>query len=272
MNLKEIERSLIKTYKKDIWCKFTKAINLYNLVEENDKIAVCISGGKDSFVLAKCFQELKKHGKVNFDLRFIVMNPGFTDTHLNEVKNNAEILNIPIEIFDTDIFSVVDKLQHKSNCYICAKMRRGHLYNIAKSIGCNKIALGHHIDDVIETTLLNMFYNGKYETMLPKIESKNFDGVELIRPLYLVRENNIIRWAKYNNLIFKECSCGFKKELSKRVEMKSLVNELRSKNKFFDANMLKALENVNLNSLMGYIIDDKKVTKYSENTAEKIDI
>ena len=258
MELNEIERSLIKTYKKHIWCKFTKAINLYKLVEENDKIAVCISGGKDSFILAKCFQELKKHGKFNFELEFVVMNPGFTEEYLQEITSNSKKLNIPIKIFPTDIFSVVNKLEHKSNCYICAKMRRGHLYNIAKSLGCNKIALGHHLDDVIETTLLNMFYNGKYETMLPKLSSKNFKGVKLIRPLYLVNEKDIIRWQKHNSLVFKECSCGFKKELSKRVEMKKLIEKLRKDNKFFDANMLKSTENVNLNSLNGYIKDGIK--------------
>jgi len=262
MELLDSERSLIKTYKKDIWCKFTKAINLYNLVSENDKIAVCISGGKDSFILAKCFQELQRHKKFNFEVRFIVMNPGFTNEYLEKIQDNAKKLNVPIEIFDTDIFSVVDKLQHKSNCYICAKMRRGHLYNIAKNLGCNKIALGHHLDDVIETTLLNMFYNGKFETMLPKLNSKNFEGMELIRPLYLVNEKDIIRWVNYNDLTFKECSCGFKKELSKRIEMKSLVESLRKENKFFDANILKSTENVNLDSLNGYIKDNIKYKKY----------
>lgn len=262
MELLDSERSLIKTYKKDIWCKFTKAINLYNLVSENDKIAVCISGGKDSFILAKCFQELQRHKKFNFEVRFIVMNPGFTSEYLEKIQDNAKKLNVPVEIFDTDIFSVVDKLQHKSNCYICAKMRRGHLYNIAKNIGCNKIALGHHLDDVIETTLLNMFYNGKFETMLPKLNSKNFEGMELIRPLYLVNEKDIIRWVNYNDLTFKECSCGFKKELSKRIEMKSLVESLRKENKFFDANILKSTENVNLDSLNGYIKDNIKYKKY----------
>ena len=256
--IKEIEKSIIKTYKKDIWCKFTKAINLYNLVEENDKIAVCISGGKDSFLLAKCFQELKKHQKFNFKLEFIVMNPGFTKEYLNILKENSELLDIPIKIFNTDIFSIVDKLKHKSNCYICAKMRRGHLYNIAKNLGCNKIALGHHLDDVIETTLLNMFYNGKFETMLPKLKSKNFEGMELIRPMYLINEKDIIRWTNYNKLIFKEFNCGFKKEISKRIEMKELINSLRKTNKFFDANIIKSTENVNLNNLNGYIKDNIK--------------
>ena len=258
MELLDSEKSLIKTYKKDIWCKFTKAINEYNLVNEGDSIAVCISGGKDSFILAKCFQELKRHKKFNFNLKFIVMNPGFTEEYLNKIKDNSKLLSIPIEIFNTDIFSVVDKLKHKSNCYICAKMRRGHLYNIAKNLGCNKIALGHHLDDVIETTLLNMFYNGKFETMLPKLKSKNYEGMELIRPLYLVNEKDIIRWVNYNNLTFKECSCGFVKEKSKRIEMKALIEDLRRTNKFFDANILKSTENVNLNSLNGYIKDNCK--------------
>jgi len=258
MELIDIEKSIIKTYKKDIWCKFTKAINLYNLISENDKIAVCISGGKDSFILAKCFQELKKHNKMAFELEFIVMNPGFTKQYLNEIMDNSKKLNIPIKIFETDIFSVVDKLGHKSNCFICAKMRRGHLYNIAKSLGCNKIALGHHLDDVIATTLLNMLYNGKFETMLPKLKSKNFAGMELIRPLYLVNEKDIIRWMNKNELVFKECTCGFKKELSKRLELKKLIKEIRKDNKFFDANFLKSTENVNLDSLNGYIKDNIK--------------
>ena len=258
MELLDCEKSIIKTYKKDIWCKFVKAINLYNLVQENDKIAVCISGGKDSFILAKCFQELKKHNKFNFELEFIVMNPGFTDEYLNTIKNNSEKLNVPIKIFATDIFDVVNKLNHKSNCFICAKMRRGYLYDIAKKLGCNKIALGHHIDDVLETIFLNMFYNGKFETMLPKIKSKNFEDMELIRPLYLVNEKDIIRWQNYNKLVFKECSCGFKKEVSKRIEMKKLVESLRKSNKFFDANVLKSTENVNLNNLLGYIKDGEK--------------
>lgn len=262
MELLDLEKSIIKTYKKDIWCKFTKAINQYNLVNENDKIAVCISGGKDSFILAKCFQELKKHKKFNFELTFIVMNPGFSEEYLNEIKENAKRLNVPIEIFETDIFNVVNKLNHKSNCYICAKMRRGHLYNIAKNLGCNKIALGHHLDDVIETTLLNMFYNGKFETMLPKLESKNFTGMVLIRPLYLILEKDIIRWVNNHGLVFKECSCGFKKELSKRIELKELIQHLRKENKFFDANILKSTENVNLNSLSGYIKDDTKYKRY----------
>lgn len=258
MELLDCEKSIIKTYKKDIWCKFVKAVNLYNLVQENDKIAVCISGGKDSFILAKCFQELKKHNKFNFELEFIVMNPGFTDEYLNTIKNNSEKLNVPIKIFATDIFDVVNKLNHKSNCFICAKMRRGYLYDIAKKLGCNKIALGHHLDDVLETIFLNMFYNGKFETMLPKIKSKNFEDMELIRPLYLVNEKDIIRWQNYNELVFKECSCGFKKEVSKRIEMKKLVESLRKNNKFFDANVLKSTENVNLNNLLGYIKDGEK--------------
>ena len=258
MNLNEAERSLIKTYKKDIWCKFTKAINLYQLVEENDKIAVCISGGKDSFVLAKCFQELKKHGKFQFDLEFIVLDPGFDEDYLNKILSNAKLLNVPVKVYKTDIFSVVNKLKHKSNCYICAKMRRGHLYNFARELGCNKIALGHHLDDVLETTLLNMFYNGKFETMLPKLKSKNFSGMELIRPLYLINEKDIIRWANYNKLIFKECNCGFKKDLSKRIEIKKLIESLRKDNKFFDANILKSTENVNLSNLNGYIKNNIK--------------
>lgn len=262
MNVIDIERSIIKTYRKEIWRPFVKTINDFKLIDEGDKIAVCISGGKDSFLLAKCLEEIKRHGKMHFELQFIVLNPGFEKKYLDDLKKNAKQLNINIDIFDTDIFEVVNKVNHKSNCYICAKMRRGYLYDYAKKLGCNKIALGHHLDDVIETTFLNMFYNGKYETMLPKLKSDNFDDMQLIRPLYYVREQAIINWQNYNNLIFKECSCGFKKDKSKRIEMKKLISELRHDNKFFDANILKALENVNLNSLNGYIKDNEKFTNY----------
>ena len=269
--LVDIERSIIKTYKKDIWTKFTKCINKYNLINENDSIAVCISGGKDSFLLAKCLQELKKHGKIKFDLKFIVMNPGFNKEYLDSIKCNAELLGVDIEIFDTDVFEVVNKLQHKSSCYICAKMRRGYLYSYAKEIGCNKIALGHHLDDVLETTLLNMFYNGKFETMLPKVKSKNFEDVELIRPLYLVNESAIKKWVNFNNLEFGEYDCGFKKELSKRLELKKLIDDLRKNNKFFDQNLLKSTENVNLDSLNGFIYNEKQYN-YLDDKNKKSDI
>lgn len=256
MKLLDCEKSIIKTYKKDIWCKFTEAINKYKLINENDVIGVCISGGKDSFLMAKCFQELKRHNKINFDLKFIVMNPGYNKEYLESVKENALDLNVPVEIHDTDIFEVINKLNPKNKCFLCAKMRRGYLYDIAKKLGCNKIALGHHLDDVLETTLLNMFYNGNFETMLPKIKSKNFDNMILIRPLYLIKEHDIVRWVNNNNLVFTECNCGFRKEVSKRNAMKELLNNLRKDNKFIDQNLLKSTENVLLDSLNGYVKDN----------------
>lgn len=257
-----IEKSIIKTYRKEIWNKFIKAINNYNLIEANDKIAVCISGGKDSFLLAKCLQELQRHGKFDFDLKYIMINPGYDEKYLKHIKDNATKLKINLEIFDTDIFEVVKKINHKSNCFICSKMRRGHLYSIAKELGCNKIALGHHLDDVIETTFLNMFYNGIYETMRPILNSDNFDGMKLIRPLYLVEEKSVIKWQTYNDLIFKDYNCGFKKDLSKRIYLKKIINELRSGNNFFNANIINALEKVNLNNLNGYILDKEDHRNY----------
>lgn len=260
--LQEIEKSIIKTYRKEIWKKFVNAINDFNLIEDNDNIAVCISGGKDSFLLAKCMQELKKHGKRKFKLFFICLNPGYSERYLKEINEHAKLLGIDLIIFDTNIFEVVNKLNHKSCCYICAKMRRGHLYDFAKKLGCNKIALGHHLDDVIETTFLNMFYNGKYETMLPILNSDNFEGMKLIRPLYYVKESSILNWVNYNNLLFKDANCAFQKDKSKRIEIKQLINRLRANNKFFDANMLKCLENVNIDSLNGYILHGEKHQYY----------
>ncbi len=259
---KEIEKSIIKRFRKEIWSKFTKAIKEYNLVSENDKIGVCISGGKDSFLMAKCFQELYKHGKIKFELVFIVMNPGYKKENIELIKKNASNLEIPIEIFETDIFNVVDNIASYSPCYLCARMRRGYLYNKAKELGCNKIALGHHFDDVIETTLLNIFYGAEVKTMLPKLYSTNFEGMELIRPLYFVKENDIISWVNYNNLKFINCACKFTekdiKNDSKRVEMKELITALRKQNKNIDKNIFTSLENVNMNVILGYRKDGKK--------------
>ena len=261
---KEIERSIIKKYRKEIWCKFTKAIREYQLINDHDKIMVCISGGKDSFLMAKCFQEIKKHGKVDFDAYYIVMNPGYTDKHLEEIKKNAEILNIPIEIFNSDIFASVEVIGHKSPCYMCARMRRGHLYNKAKELGCNKIALGHHFDDVIETSLLSMFYGAEIKTMLSKLHSEHFKGLELIRPMYLIKEHDIIAWAKYNDLKFLNCACkmtienSIDEEKSKRKEIKGLINNLRKINPYIDYNIFKSMENINLNQILGYHKDNEK--------------
>jgi len=255
---KEIERSIIKKYRRDIWSKFIRAVSDYNLIEENDKIMVCISGGKDSFLLAKCIQELQRHGKINFDVHYVVMNPGYNELNEKKIKENAEILNIPIEIFYSDIFNVVSTFDLKNACYMCAKMRRGFLYNKAQELGCNKIALGHHFNDVIETTLLSLFYGAEIKTMMPKLHSDNFEGLELIRPLYLVREEAIISWKNFNELDFINCACRFTEACdidnrgdSKRLEMKLLVKELLKKNKDVDYNIFKALDNVNLNCILG---------------------
>ena len=253
---KEIERSIITKYRKTIWSRFVRAVSDYKLIEENDKIMVCISGGKDSFLLAKCIQEIKRHGKVNFDAEYVVMNPGYNELNLSKIKENAKILNVPIKIFDSDIFDVVYNIE-KSPCYLCARMRRGYLYNKAKELGCNKIALGHHFDDAIETTLLSMFYGSEIKTMMPKLHSENYEGLELIRPLYLVKEESIISWAKYNNLNFINCACKFtqKSEIdennSKRKEMKELIKNLRKINRDIDYNIYKALDNINLNCVLG---------------------
>lgn len=260
----DIEKSIIKTYRKDIWRKFTKAITEYDLIKDNDKIAVCISGGKDSFLMAKCFQELKKHGKLNFELEFIVMDPGYNEENIKIIKENAELLGVPIKIYDSNIFLSLQNMDLKSPCYMCARMRRGHLYKIAKDLGCNKMALGHHYNDVIETILLGMFYNGEIVSMLPKIKSKNFQGMELIRPLYLVRESSIYNWMNYNKLKFINCACPLKKEDSKRNEIKELIKEMKKTNKYIEYNIFKSVENVNINQIMGYYDFDKRYNYYDE--------
>ena len=255
---KEIERSIIKKYRKEIWAKFVKACKEYGLINEGDKVMVCISGGKDSFLLAKCVEELQKHGGVKFDAFYVCMNPGYNDANKEMILNNAKKLNINLEMFDSDIFDVANMLNEKSPCYMCARMRRGYLYNKAKELGCNKIALGHHFDDVIETTILSMFYGSEVKTMLPKLHSENYEGLELIRPLYLVKENNILGWVKYNNLKFINCACKFTEKvngdivLSKRREMKELIKHLRSLNPDIDYNIFKSLDNVNLNCVLGF--------------------
>lgn len=255
---KEIERSIIKKYRKEIWAKFVKAVKDYKLINENDKVMVCISGGKDSFLLAKCVQELQKHGDVPFEVCYVCMNPGYNEVNKEKILENAKILNINLEMFDSDIFEVANSLNEKSPCYMCARMRRGHLYNKAKELGCNKIALGHHFDDVIETTLLSMFYGSEVKTMLPKLHSENFENLELIRPLYLVKEYSIISWAKYNNLKFINCACKFTERVnnsdesvSKRKEMKELIKHLRELNPDIDYNVFKSLDNINLNCVLG---------------------
>ncbi len=259
----EIERSIIKKFRKDIWSPFMKAVRTYGLIQENDSIMVCISGGKDSFLLAKCMEEAKKHGKIPFQLHYVVMNPGYQKKNLERIRSNAKLLHLKIEIFDSDIFEVVDRIASKSPCYLCARMRRGCLYKKAKELGCNKIALGHHFNDVIETSLLSMFYGAEIKTMLPKLKSENFSGLELIRPLYLVKEEAIIAWKEWNDLHFLNCACKFTEnciideEASKRIEVKKLIQELKKKNPTIDFNIFKALDNINLNCVLGIRKDGK---------------
>lgn len=256
---REIERNLIKKFRKTIWTKFIKAIKDYQLIQPNDKIAVCISGGKDSMILAKCMQELKRHGQMNFELAFITMDPGYNIDDVKQIEDNAKLLNIPITIFKSDIFKVVSIHSKNEPCYLCARMRRGYLYNKAKELGCNKIALAHHMDDVIETIMMNMLYNGRYGTMMPKLKSTSYPGMELIRPLYYVKEDDIKRFVKANDLTFMDCGCLITtcQDSSKRAEMKKLITELRKLNPNADKNILKSSENVVLDTVIKYHEKDK---------------
>ena len=255
---KEVERSIITTYRKEIWSKFVRAISNYDLIKEGDKVMVCLSGGKDSFLLAKCIQELVRHGKIKFEAKYVCMDPGYNKKNREYIENNAKLLNIPLEIFETDIFSSVDSMDTKSPCYMCARMRRGHLYAKAQELGCNKIALGHHFDDVIETTLLSMFYGSEIKTMMPKLHSDNFKGLELIRPLFLVKEQAILSWKNKNELSFINCACKFTESIeidssiSKRKEIKELIKALKNNNPEIDNNIFKSLDNINLNCVLGY--------------------
>ena len=255
---REIEKSIIKKYRKEIWSRFVRAIKDYELINEGDKIMVCISGGKDSFLLAKCMQEIKRHGQVDFDVKYVCMNPGYSERNLLMIKENAKTLNIPLEIFNSDVFEVAEKLAGESPCYMCARMRRGFLYSKAQELGCNKIALGHHFDDVVETTLLSMFYGSEIKTMMPKLHSDNFEGLELIRPLYLVKERDVINWRNSNNLAFLNCACKFTErvsiegdKVSKRKEIKELIKKLREVNPNIDSNIFKSMDNVNLSCVLG---------------------
>ncbi len=254
---KEIERSIIKRYRKEIWSRFVQAVKAYSLIREGDRIAVCMSGGKDSFLMAKLFQEIQRHGQMDFSLRFIVMDPGYLPANRALILENAALLDIPAEMFSSPIFEVVEQAGG-SPCYLCARMRRGYLYEKAKSLGCNKIALGHHFDDAIETTLLSMFYGAEVKTMLPKLHSTSHPGMELIRPMYRIHEADIVRWAKGNGLTFLNCACRFtekvanKEEESKRREMKELVRALKQKYDRIDENIFRSMQNVNLDCVLGY--------------------
>lgn len=257
MELLDIERSLTKKFKRKIFSKFVRAIKDFDLIQDGDVIGVCISGGKDSFLLAKCFQELKRHRKIDFELKFIVMDPGYALENLKKIKSNAKKLDIPVEIFKSDIFEVIHKSDMKSACYLCARMRRGYLYSKAKALGCNKIALGHHFNDVIETAMMNILYNGVFGGMLPILKSDNFENMKLIRPLYYVKEDDIKAWAKYNELSFLDCACLVtKKSLGKRREVKELIASLVKENKNADVNILNSLSNVNISTINGYIDDE----------------
>lgn len=257
---KDVELSLRKKFKKNIWSKFAKAITTYELVKPGDRIAVCISGGKDSMLMAKCFQELKLHNKFEFEVKFLVMDPGYSPENRKVIEENAKSLGIPITIFESDIFESVFNVE-KSPCYLCARMRRGHLYHFARELGCNKIALGHHYDDVIETILMGMLYGAQVQTMMPKLHSTNFEGMELIRPLYLVREDDIKAWRDYNGLHFIQCACKFtdtcttcnnEENRSKRVEVKELIQRLKKVNPYVESNIFRSVENVNLDTVIAY--------------------
>ena len=263
---RDVEQSIRKKFRKKIWRMFAKAINTYDLVKEGDKIAGCISGGKDSMLMAKLFQELKLHNKFEFEVKFLVMDPGYSPENRKVIEENARKLNIPITIYESDIFESVYNVE-KSPCYLCARMRRGYLYKFAKDMGCNKIALGHHYDDVIETILMGMLYSGQVQTMMPKLHSTNYEGMELIRPLYLIREQDIKSWCRYNDLHFIQCACKFtdtcttcnnEENRSKRVEIKELIKTLKQVNPYVEGNIFKSVENVSLEAIVAYKIDGVK--------------
>ena len=255
----QIERSLIKKFRKELWCRLTKAVREYQLISEGDKIAVCISGGKDSMLMAKLMQEIQRHGTMKFDIVFLCMNPGYNEENWELIQNNAKILGIPLTVFHTQIFDAVANVDHHP-CYLCARMRRGYLYNHAKELGCNKIALGHHYDDVIETILMGILYAGKTETMMPKLHSQNFPGMELIRPLYLIREADIKAWCRYNDLHFIQCACRFTETCSieggntgsKRAFVKKLIEQLSTEDAYVEQNIFNCVRDINLRTILGY--------------------
>ena len=270
--IEEIELSLRKKFHKKIFSKFAKALNTYEMLKEGDKVAVCISGGKDSFLLAKCFQELKRHNKFPFEVIFLTMDPRYNEANRKKIEENAENLGIPLQIFDSEIYDTVFNIE-QSPCYLCARMRRGHLYAKAKELGCNKIALGHHYDDVIETTMMGLLYGSQIQTMMPKLHSANFEGMELIRPFYLVREEDIIHWRDYNELTFLNCACRFTEacssvkrqsdfnlnstmgeiaDTSKRAEVKKLIKAMKVINPYVDGNIFRSMENVNIDTVAAY--------------------
>lgn len=277
----EVELSIRKKFHKALFTPFAKGINTYDLLQPGDKVAVCISGGKDSMLMAKLFQELKRHNKFNFELVFMVMDPGYNPANRKMIEKNAELLGIPITIFDADIFNTVYEIE-SSPCYLCARMRRGYLYSKAKELGCNKIALGHHYDDVIETILMGMLYGGQVQTMMPKLHSTNFEGMELIRPMYLLREADIKHWRDYNDLHFLQCACRFTENNthcradgssdSKRMEIKNLIAKMKEVNPFVESNIFKSVQNVNLSTIIAYKKDGQVhnfLDTYNQQEAEE---
>lgn len=264
--LADIERSIIKKYRKQLWSKFIKAIKDYQLIQDGDRIAVAISGGKDSLLMAKLFQELHRHGNANFELEFIAMDPGYHPDIRKLLEENCQYLNIPVKIFESGIFEVADRIAGDYPCYMCARMRRGALYGKAKELGCNKLALGHHFNDVIETTMLNLLCAGNFKTMMPKLKSQNYEGIELIRPMYLIEEEYIKRFINYSGIWPLNCACmvAAKKIGNKRYEIKELIEELKKKFVNVDISIFRAAENVNMDCILGWIKDDKKYSFLDE--------
>ena len=262
----KIERSIITTYRREFWSPFVLAVKKYQLIQAGDKIAVCISGGKDSMLLAKLMQQLHRHSEIPFELVFLVMDPGYNEANRKRIEENAARLNVPITIFESDIFAAADAANAQAPCYLCARMRRGHLYAKAKELGCNKIALGHHKSDVIETTLMGMLYGAQIQGMLPRIQSTNFEGMELIRPMYCILENDILRWQEYNHLQFIACACKFTQNLtggdedtfSARRKVKALIAELKKENEGVENNIFQSIHNVQLDTLAEYKQDGVK--------------
>ena len=255
--VQKIEQSMIRKYRKELWAPFLNAITTYELIQPHDRIAVCISGGKDSMCMAKLFQELLRRSDFPFEVVYLVMDPGYNRVNRERIEENAAILEIPIQIFDTEIFRIANH-SDRNPCYLCARMRRGHLYNKAKELGCNKIALGHHLNDVIETALMSMMYASKLETLIPKVHSTNFAGMELIRPLYCIKEEAILNWCRYNDLQFIQCACRFTEQSeqghisSKRKEVKDLIAALKKDNPEIEGNIFRSLHAVQLNTFPGY--------------------
>lgn len=276
----QVERSIIKKYRKEIWNPFIIAVKNYELIQRGDKIAVCISGGKDSMLMAKLMQELHKYSEVPFEVVYLVMDPGYNEINRKKIENNAELLHIPITVFETNIFNVANKTE-KSPCYLCARMRRGHLYKKAQDLGCNKIALGHHFNDVIETTLIGMFYGSQLQSMPPKLHSTNFDGMELIRPMYCIHEESILAWKRYNDLDFIQCACRFTENftacdneggISKRQEIKTLIRQLKRDNPNIEKSIFNSIHSVCLDTMVGYKTDGEKhsfLEKYNNSNSDK---